>query len=337
MQYHTGTEGIMQTFNFAENGRHLANQNYRICVRQELDMCSIMYQPCDEQSFRIGGGGRMATRGGESADGSTTTSNSPVAQSDVAGGTATATATTGNAAMTTTAPTSSTLMQMLANMANSTSATLMTMMTGNSTPAASAASSASSSSSSTAAMSTTTTTTTPTPLRSSTDASTTSQAPASSPANDDVEGSGGEVEDDDDDGGFLFFRSRPTTEEPGVSRRPRPSGGFDIMGIIRNALDLPLKWRRRQARQFFSTCSDRITMPCIIEDFIGTGLGPLPGCEPVHCGAQFCSSGVWPCRIESTVTPFYIGVHFGNGMGAGKANAEDNVGACLRFSQVQCM
>jgi len=78
-------------------------------------------------------------------------------------------------------------------------------------------------------------------------------------------------------------------------------------------------------------------MPCIIEDFIGTGLGPLPGCEPVHCGAQFCSSGVWPCRIESTVTPFYIGVHFGNGQGAGKANAEDNVGACLRYSQVQCM
>ncbi|XP_050741110.1 uncharacterized protein LOC108027655 [Drosophila biarmipes] len=340
LQYHTGTEGIMQTFNFAENGRHLANQNYRICVRQELDMCSIMYQPCDEQSFRIGGGGRLATRAGESVEGSTTTSNSPVAQSDVAGATETAAATSGNAAMTTTAPTSSTLMQMLANIANSTSATLMTMMTGNSTPAASAASSASSSSSSsssTSAMSTTTTSTTPTPLRSSTEASTTSQAPASSPASDDVEGSGGEVEDDDDDGGFLFFRSRPTTEEPGVSRRPRPSGGFDIMGIIRNALDLPLKWRRRQARQFFSTCSDRITMPCIIEDFIGTGLGPLPGCEPVHCGAQFCSSGVWPCRIESTVTPFYIGVHFGNGMGAGKANAEDNVGACLRFSQVQCM
>ncbi|XP_017004124.2 uncharacterized protein [Drosophila takahashii] len=337
LQYHTGTEGLMQTFNFAENGRHLANQNYRICVRQERDMCSIMYQPCDEQSFRIGGGGRMVTRGGDIMAESTIPSNSAAAQSDVAGAT---TATSGNAAMTTTAPTSSTLMQMLANMANSSTATLMTMMTGNSTAASSAgsSSSSSSSSSSTAAMSTTTTTsTTPTPLRSSTEASSTSAATASSPASDDVEGSGGDNDDDDDDGGFLFFRSRPTTEEPGVSRRPRPSGGFDIMGIIRNALDLPLKWRRRQARQFFSTCADRITMPCIIEDFIGTGLGPLPGCEPVHCGAQFCSSGVWPCRIESTVTPFYIGVHFGNGMGAGKANAEDNVGACLRFSQVQCM
>ncbi|XP_039501648.1 uncharacterized protein LOC120458160 [Drosophila santomea] len=339
LQYHTGTEGIMQTFNFAENGRHLANQNYRICVRQELDMCSIMYQPCDEQSFRIGGGGRMASRGDGTAQGAVTTatSNPAAALSDAAGATA---ATSGNAAVTTAAPTSSTLMQMLANMANSTTATLMTMMSGNSTPAASSVSSASttSTSSSTAAMSTTTTSTTPTPLRSSTEASTTSAAPASSPASDDVEGSGGEVGDDeDDDGGFLFFRSRPSTEGPTVSRRPRPSGGFDILGIIRNAIDLPLKWRRRQARQFFSTCSDRITMPCIIEDFIGTGLGPLPGCEPIHCGAQFCSSGVWPCRIESTVTPFYIGVHFGNGQGAGKANAEDNVGACLRYSQVQCM
>lgn len=76
-------------------------------------------------------------------------------------------------------------------------------------------------------------------------------------------------------------------------------------------------------------------MPCIIEDFIGTGLGPLPGCEPVHCGMQFCSSGTWPCRIESTVTPFYVGIHFGDG--TGKGSPEDNIGACLRYQQVQCM
>lgn len=43
-----------QTFNFAENGRHLANQNYRSCIRQETGMCSIAYEPCTEQSFRIG-------------------------------------------------------------------------------------------------------------------------------------------------------------------------------------------------------------------------------------------------------------------------------------------
>ncbi|KAH8281661.1 hypothetical protein KR054_002050 [Drosophila jambulina] len=335
LQYHTGTEGVMQTFNYAENGRHLANQNYRICVRQELDMCSIMYQPCDEQSFRIGGGGRMATRAGEVTAGTT----SSVQQSDAASSAGTLV----NVAMTTASTTSTTLMQMLANMANSTTSSLMPMMSMSNSSSAAAPTSSSSSSSSTPAMSTTTTTTstTATPLRSSTAASSTSSAaPSSSPASDDVEGSGGEDGTaDDGDGGFLFFRSPPTTEEPGVSRRPRPvSGGFDILGFIRNAFDLQLRRRRRrQARQFFSTCSDRITMPCIIEDFIGTGLGPLPGCEPIHCGAQFCSSGAWPCRIESTVTPFYIGVHFGNGLDPGKGNAEDNVGACLRFSQVQCM
>lgn len=46
--------GIIQTFNFADNGRHLANQNYRSCVRQEKGKCSIQYEPCDDHSFRIG-------------------------------------------------------------------------------------------------------------------------------------------------------------------------------------------------------------------------------------------------------------------------------------------
>lgn len=46
--------GIIQTFNFAENGRHLANQNYRACIRQETKMCSIQYEPCDDNSFGIG-------------------------------------------------------------------------------------------------------------------------------------------------------------------------------------------------------------------------------------------------------------------------------------------
>lgn len=27
--------GVIQTMNFAENGRHLANQDYTICMRQE--------------------------------------------------------------------------------------------------------------------------------------------------------------------------------------------------------------------------------------------------------------------------------------------------------------
>lgn len=50
--------------NFADNGRHLADQDYNICMRQEEGMCSIAYEPCHESAFRInpnteseGGGG----------------------------------------------------------------------------------------------------------------------------------------------------------------------------------------------------------------------------------------------------------------------------------------
>ncbi|KAG8224759.1 hypothetical protein J437_LFUL005328 [Ladona fulva] len=54
MQYYRGTTGMIQTMNFADNGRHLANQDYSICMRQEEGFCSIAYEPCDENSFKIG-------------------------------------------------------------------------------------------------------------------------------------------------------------------------------------------------------------------------------------------------------------------------------------------
>lgn len=53
LQYHTGSTGIIQTMNFADNGRHLAEQDYSICMRQEEEMCSIAYEPCHENSFKI--------------------------------------------------------------------------------------------------------------------------------------------------------------------------------------------------------------------------------------------------------------------------------------------
>ncbi|GLH09073.1 Uncharacterized protein GBIM_14206, partial [Gryllus bimaculatus] len=36
LQYHREASGIIQTMNFAVNGRHLANQDYKICMRQEM-------------------------------------------------------------------------------------------------------------------------------------------------------------------------------------------------------------------------------------------------------------------------------------------------------------
>ncbi|XP_018323875.1 uncharacterized protein LOC108736080 [Agrilus planipennis] len=56
LQYHTGLNGIVKTMNFAENGRHLANQNYNICLRQEKGTCSVVYEPCHKNSFKIGPG-----------------------------------------------------------------------------------------------------------------------------------------------------------------------------------------------------------------------------------------------------------------------------------------
>lgn len=32
----------------------MANQNYRSCIRQEAGKCSIQYEPCYDNSFRIG-------------------------------------------------------------------------------------------------------------------------------------------------------------------------------------------------------------------------------------------------------------------------------------------
>lgn len=70
--------GIIQTFNFADNGRHLANQHYKSCVRQEKGRCSIQYEPCNDQSFRIGprlGNGMPGGMGGGPGYGGTTLSD----------------------------------------------------------------------------------------------------------------------------------------------------------------------------------------------------------------------------------------------------------------------
>ncbi|XP_046803672.1 uncharacterized protein LOC111677665 [Lucilia cuprina] len=350
LQYFTGVEGVFQTFNFADNGRHLANQDYRICMRQEMDMCSIVYQPCDEQSFRIGpstsqamfsslndasveaGGTQTLADNGANINGG---NGMPPLQMQVlsddatnaqAGVTMTTTFATSN-----TAQEAASLMTTTQSTINTASSTVSSSVPGNTTVAADL-STASSLADDTDGMSSTAATN-PTTVASTTESTSVSTTPPA--LSDDVEGSGGEEGED--------TRLRPTAASSSVSRRPRPTrGGFDLLGFLRSAFDFGFRSGKqmrplseRQMRQFYSSCRDRITMPCIIEDFIGTGLGPLPGCEPIHCGMQFCSNGIWPCRIESTVTPFYVGIHFGDG--TGKGSPEDNIGACLRYQQVQCM
>ncbi|XP_075980315.1 uncharacterized protein LOC142979340 isoform X2 [Anticarsia gemmatalis] len=56
LQYYSSDNGTIKTFNFATNGRHLASQDYRACIRKNTGFCSVRYTPCDQRSFRIGPG-----------------------------------------------------------------------------------------------------------------------------------------------------------------------------------------------------------------------------------------------------------------------------------------
>ncbi|KAF7281515.1 hypothetical protein GWI33_004595 [Rhynchophorus ferrugineus] len=174
LQYHEGDRGLIQTMNFADNGRHLAEQDYTICVRQELNMCSIIYEPCHENAFRI--------------------------------------------------------------------------------------------------------------------------APNS------------EIDDIDLD-------VEPSLEDG------EGSGEIDFEEAAR-ALEL---------------CNDKIVLPCDSEELIMPEmLGINPGsCSLTHCGSTLCPSGNSPCRIESSVTPFTIGVHFGPSRI--ESSPEDNLGMCLTYEQLPCV
>ena len=52
LQYHTGNSGRIETFNYGATGvvpdliQHLPNQQYNICIRQELGQCCIQYSVC---------------------------------------------------------------------------------------------------------------------------------------------------------------------------------------------------------------------------------------------------------------------------------------------------
>ncbi|XP_057652599.1 uncharacterized protein LOC130891716 [Diorhabda carinulata] len=163
LQYFEGSTGVVQTLNFAENGRHLANQDYNICIRQEEEMCGIVYEPCHENAFRI-----SANNGNDDGD----------------------------------------------------------------------------------------------------------------------LGSGDFV--DSSEGGQM------------------------------------------------ETCEDKITVPCESDDLLSPGDEDLlqGTCDISHCGSSLCPAGERPCRIESTVTPFVIGVHFGPSLR--DESPEDNLGMCLVYKQLPC-
>ncbi|XP_065093454.1 uncharacterized protein LOC135714110 [Ochlerotatus camptorhynchus] len=311
MQYYTGLEGIIQTFNFADNGRHLANHNYRACIRQEKGMCSVAYEPCDDQSFRIGnplsnGGGSnspggfpggssgspggLAGPGGSAGPGGTGTFSDPALANDPLAPAADIPVDGGD-----TVPAASDVDDAGPGLFD--------------TPADDAVAADE-----------------PALADPVADESVADESVADEPAADEPQADEPDAADEGSGGGgggffdsfFPSFFSRSIFETyrnfDGSHRQGRQFGGY--------------------SRQFISNCRDRITLPCIVEDFIGAGMGDLPSCIPVHCGNSLCPFGVSPCRLETSVTPFGLGIHFGEGMD--KGSPEDNIGACLRYNQLPC-
>lgn len=163
---------------------------------------------------------------------------------------------------------------------------------------------------------------------------TTSTTTTPAPEDDDVEGSGDDDDDPDnrDELTSLFSLGSFITRAALFRRSIRSVEPVEPVEPVK--LVEPVH-KVRQSKQFFSTCEDRITLPCIVEDFISVGTGSVPTCSPVHCGNSLCSANVSPCRVESTVTPFGIGIHFGDGRN--KGGAEENIGACIRYKQLNCI
>lgn len=252
----------------------MANQDYRACVRQESGMCSIAYEPCDEQSFRIGPNQNIAMDAGVGGD---------------VGGVGGFGTGTGDSV-----PITNGINPLSGNDLVSESSVADTNNVLNEVePAAS-------------------------------DQVTEVLQPSSTLADEEtIEGSGGGGDAVDNFNifpGFFssissFFSRNFYREQKSRLQRQRQ--------------------RQRQSRQYTSTCTDRITMPCIVEDFIAAGMGTVIDCSPIHCGSEFCLNGILPCRIESTVTPFGLGIHFGDGKN--KGSPEDNIGACLKYNQVACV
>ncbi|XP_034834496.1 uncharacterized protein [Maniola hyperantus] len=82
-------------------------------------------------------------------------------------------------------------------------------------------------------------------------------------------------------------------------------------------------------------CTDRVTIPCENEYFVSSQLFGPGVCDPHHCGSSFCP-GIRPsdCRVDTSITPFAVSVHFG--APTLKPNPEENIGMCLRYTQVLC-
>ncbi|KAG6447527.1 hypothetical protein O3G_MSEX005016 [Manduca sexta] len=245
LQYYTTDNGTIKTFNYATNGRHLSDQEYKACVRRNVGRCGVRYVPCDARSFRIG-------LGGDAPDLIDPAVTQPVMN----------------------------------------------------------------------------------PV-------------SDEPSDDDGSGMDPQIETpSEDEGPGMLSRiwsymwswlggqswwGRGARYHGNAWARWSPyaqhygDDSFRYFGYGNFGVGLSGYGRQR--------CQDRITIPCENEYFVSSSYG-TGVCDPHHCGNTFCPGQHEQCRVETSVTPFAVSVHFGPP--TIKRNPEENIGVCLRYTQLPC-
>ncbi|CAG9788943.1 unnamed protein product [Diatraea saccharalis] len=304
LQYYTADNGTIQTFNFAINGRHLAGQDYKACVRKNTGKCGVRYSPCDNRSFRIGPGkgtpeiidpAEIEPDSGVSG-GPDTGSYGPDGQNDPS-------------AISTTPRANITGDQQMEESQNGSH--------------------------------------TDYPLYPECSMQ---QMPVM-PANEieEIEGSGADpqmasVVEDPVRSPSLAARIWSFIWPSWLWGQRSMSWGWSRWSpYAQHYVKEDDKLRYYGYGNFGASllgygrkrCTDRITIPCENEYFISS-TSYIPGvCDPHHCGNTFCPGvGNNDCRVETSISPFAVSVHFGTA--TSKRNPEENIGACLRYTQLPC-
>ncbi|XP_052755179.1 uncharacterized protein LOC113515863, partial [Galleria mellonella] len=318
LQWYRENNGTIKTFNYAVNGRHLSGHDYRACIRHNVGYCSVRYTPCDSRSFRIGSGGDQVQNTDPVSTVMSTEATGGMQEDEMEG----SGADPNIASPMESAPQSQSFISMIWSFIW------------------------------------------PSWLWGQSGRSFSGRAERWNTRPWDDKWSHNypdlEIRDNED-------RSRQDImlwngEEEEISREARSvqnaknrvwdSSKWDLatFGWMRlspyaqhfKKVDDKLRYYgygnygaglKGYGRQ---RCQDRITIQCEDEYFVSSSLYSMPGvCDPHHCGDSFCPGIQFEhCRVETSVKPFKVSVHFGPP--SRKSNPEDNIGACLKYTQLPC-
>ncbi|XP_060804997.1 uncharacterized protein LOC106137780 [Amyelois transitella] len=323
LQYYTENNGTIKTFNYAYNGRHIAGHDYRACVRRNIGFCSVRYTPCDSRSFRIGGRNGASSSDPPVMEEGMMPADDVQTQEDEMEGSgadpniAPSIAVENNAA----AP------GMLSRIWSFIFPSWLWGQSGRS-------------------------------WAGEEDLQDTLNKIARRQSQNTETGRRWNYGDSKEEDSRWNRRERRFDENNKWNQNNRKK---DVKKKGTDEQSKTWKWNHwspyaqhysqgddklryhgygkygaglggRYGRQ---RCRDRITIPCENEYFVSSP-SFVPGvCDPHHCGDSFCPGVSFDqCRVETSITPFAVSVHFGQA--TPKRNPEENIGACIRYSQLPC-